>query len=284
MSCMAQHRIVLEECKAAGINRTANVKLAYDLYMTPVGTTGHEHQMRHGADIDGFRAIRDQRPEPPSYLFDTYDPEMVGIPAAIQAMQEHRTRSCSVRFDSGDQPRQLRMFRLAEQGRGIRPFYLFMDGYDDERVAEMESLICKLQVNPDRQDFDPGLARKNCHYGLGSYFVDTEDAVFTRSRVAMVYKLTSTGGPGFDGKLGRRDVMKYSGSLGKESLPGLLFVLVAFNGDRYICQEGENFVPPSGILRDCGVNPERPTRPSILSPATISLIKACQARDFGGKN
>jgi len=102
--------------------------------------------------------------------------------------------------------------------------------------------------------------------------------------VAMVYKLTTTGGPGYDGEMGRRNVLKYSGSPGKESLPGLLFVLVAYNGDRYICQEGEGFKPPSGFRRDGGTNIQRPTNPSILSPATLALIEQCRVRDFGGTN
>jgi len=270
MTCMAQHRIVLEECKAAGIHRTANVKLAYDLYMVPVGTTGHEHQKRWGSDIDAFRAVRDMRPEPPSYLFDTFDPMRSGIPAAVQTMLEDRTRRCSVRFDSGDQEAQLHEFVEAHREYGINPFYLFMDGYGDERVAQMEGYAGSLAVSSDAR-----------HYGLGGFLVaDTSAHDFTRNALAMVYKLTSTGGPGYDGITGRRDVMKYSGTPGKSSLPGLPFVLVAGDGSRYICQEGEGFMPESGVWQGPR-RPQFPSSPSILSPATEALIAMCRERDLG---
>lgn len=270
MTCMAQQRIVLEECKAACITRTSNVKLAYDLYMVPVGTTGHEHQERHGADINGFRAIRDCRPEPPSYLFDTYDPFTSGIPAAVETMLEDRTRRCSVRFDSGDQFEQLRRFKDAQEQYGLNLFYLFMDGYDDERVAAMEHKA---------QSY--GVAPQDRHYGLGGYLViDPAISPYSRNTVAMVYKLCETGGPGYDGKTGCRPVRKYSGSSGKVSLAGRPRVLIGATGTRYIIQEGEGFEPPEGI--EWSPSRVRPTAPSVLSPATLTLNDFCTCRDLKG--
>ncbi len=267
MSCMAQHRIALEECKQAGVQRTANVQLAYDLYMIPVGTTGHEHQERHGADINGFRAVRDQRPEPPSYLFDTYDPIKSGIPAAIEAMLEDRTRRCSVRFDSGDQDHQLRRFRTAEWGHGVQPLYLFMDGYDSIRVTSMEATAHGYGVPPERR-----------HYGIGGFLViDPDLCQFSRNTVAMVYKLSQTGGPGFDGKQGCRNVRKYSGSKGKASIAGRPIVVEGHDGTRYIAQQGEGLLPESGYWRG---NPRRPTTPSVQSPMTEAINEACRVRDL----
>jgi len=268
MTCMAHHRIVLEECKTAGIQRTANVQLAYDLYMIPVGTTGHEHQERHGRDINGYRAVRDQRPEPPSYLFDTYNALLSGIPAAIDAMLEDRTRRCSVRFDSGDQPLQLRQWRRAQQRHGLNLFYLFMDGYGDTRTAAMESVAYSL-----------GIPAKDRHYGIGGFLViDPDICTFSRNVVAMVYKLCQTGGPGYDGEMGARNVKKYSGSHGKESIAGRPIVVMAHDGTRYICQQGEGFRPSGGIFH--GRSAPRPTAPSILSPATQVISEACRARDL----
>jgi len=277
MSCMQMHRICLEECKAAGIHRTANVKLAYDLYMIPVGTTGHEHQKRHGADINGFRAVRDRRPEPPSYLFDTYDPINSGIPAAILAMREDRRRRASCRFDSGDQPKQLRLLRTGEKEHGLNVFYLFMDGYDDVRTGEMDTLAAEI-----------GVARDDRHFGLGSYLVSSPAPTeYTRDRLAMVYKLCESGGPN---AIGRRNVRKYGGSIdsaapidptdpGKASIAGHPFVLMGSDRTRYICQQGEGFAPPGGTflnLRDAG----RPTGPSVLSPGTLAVNEACRVRDI----
>ncbi len=270
MTCMAQMRIVLEECKAAGIYRTSNVKLAYDLYMTPVGTTGHEHQERHGADINGFRAIRDLRPEPPSYLFDTYDPITLGIPAAIEAMLEDRTRRCSVRFDSGDQPKQLRMFVDAQKQYGLNLFYLFMDGYGDTLTEYMEGVAEELKVPRDDR-----------HYGIGGFMVlDPELSEYNRNRVAMVYKLCQTGGPGHDGVTGCRNVRKYSGNPTKASLGGRPIVVINDLGHRYIAQQGENLLPDGQVLPSATLAP-RPTGTTRLSPATIAIQKACLARDLG---
>lgn len=273
MTCYQHHRIVLEECKAAGITRTANVQGAYDLYLVPVGTTGHEHQERHGKDIDGFRAIRDLRPEPPSYLFDTYDPIHSGIPAAIQTMLEDRTRRCSVRFDSGDQDHQLRLFVEANREYGFpNLFYLFMDGYDDIRVRSMDATA-----------FGYGIPAEKRHYGIGGWLViDPGISPYSRNTIAMVFKLCQTGGPGYDGVTGCRNVRKYSGSKGKASLGGRPIVVVGISGVRWIAQEGEGFTPSSGILTDLTKAP-RPNQPSKLTPETERIAYECKVRDLNPK-
>jgi nicotinate phosphoribosyltransferase len=48
VSCIEQHEIALRAIRDLGIMRTANVYLAQQLGMTPVGTMGHEHVMRFG--------------------------------------------------------------------------------------------------------------------------------------------------------------------------------------------------------------------------------------------
>jgi len=271
MTCMAQHRIVLEECKRAGIHRTANVQLAYDIGMIPVGTTGHEHQERFGHDINGFRAVRDRRPEQPSYLFDTYDPMQSGIPDAVQAMLEDRKRACSVRFDSGNQEDQLRDFTRAQEQHGLDISYLFMDGYDNVRVMSMENFADKL-----------GVPREKRHYGMGGYFVSKPALTpYTRDRLAMVFKLCQTGGPGYDGNMGTRNVKKYSGSPGKESLAGRPIVVVAPDGTRYIAQQGEGLTFPGGGCPRNERGGPKPTKPSILSPKTEAISEACRMRDLG---
>ena len=123
-TCMAMHAMALEEWARQGLTRTSNVYLAHRLGLTPVGTTGHEHQQRWGDDLTGFRAIRDMRPQPPSYLFDTYDALTRGIPSAVRAIREAPGRQCSVRFDSGDHAVQLRRFLAA----GVAP-HLHLHGF-----------------------------------------------------------------------------------------------------------------------------------------------------------
>jgi len=267
MTCMEHHRLVLRRCKQHGITRTANVLLAYELYMVPVGTTGHEHQERHRGDLAAFRAVRDQRPEPPSYLFDTFDPISSGIPAAIEAMLENRLRACSVRFDSGDQEAQLRLF-VEAHAKGCTPLYLFMDGYDAKRVAAMERFAAGLDVKPELR-----------HYGLGSFLVCVADE-FTRNGVAMVYKLCQTGGPGNQfGGLGT-PVKKYSGTPGKESIAGFPVMTVGNDGTRVIAQLGEGYEHPSGVARTV-VGMAKPTSPSVFSPQTEIISNFCRKRDLG---
>ena len=249
MTCLQMHRLALQTLKGLGINRTANVLLAYELYMVPVGTTGHEHQQRWLKDETGFRAIRDMRPEPPSYLFDTYDAIKLGIPAAITVMLEALSRRCSVRFDSGDQVAQFLAFMQARGEHGTKPFFIFMDGYTAERTAEMERL-CDEHGEADRI------------YGFGGYFVCAADWMkYTRNAVAAVYKLTQTG---------PFPVMKFAGS--KSSVPGKPVILRSASGASLIAQLGET-VEGYGPVEP-GVIPTS----TATSPATDSLIAVCEAR------
>ena len=212
-TCMQQHRLALEALKGIGIFNTSNVYLAWQLYMIPVGTTGHEHQMRWSAvdngDEAGFKAIRDMRREPPSYLFDTIDPMKVGIPTALKVMAEDPFRPCSMRFDSGDQDEQLTTLIIgctSQNADGRDYFYLtpntiFEDGYTAEKTTANEA-YCE----------DLGWPRKRRLYGYGGYWVGmSEMNPFGRNNVSAIFKLAMTGGVA---------VRKRSGTPGKDSLPG----------------------------------------------------------------
>lgn len=245
-TCMQQHRSVLQRCRHHGINKTSNVYLAWELYMIPVGTTGHEHQERWGTDLDGFMAIRDMRPEPPSYLFDTYDPIQSGIPSAIQAMVEDLDRKCSVRLDSGDQERQVQLFMEGEDLHGIAPTYIFEDGYTADRTAKMETACDWMHIPPERR-----------MYGYGGFLVsEPSPSAYKRNAASAVYKLCASGGPR----------MKFSGTPGKDSLPGDPVVFrpapaEMFPGGDYkhtvdgmVGQYGET--PPDGFVRASEYNSE----------------------------
>lgn len=259
-SCMAQHRIALTACFQYGVSKTSNVYLAKELGMTPVGTTGHEHQQRWGNDLDAFRAIRDMRSTPPSYLFDTFDPYLSGIPAAIKVMAESEG-PCSVRFDSGDQEKQLRLF--LEAGNKIYPNFIFEDGYTAERTRTNEKFCADLGVDKTRR-----------FYGFGGFLVP---ATFSRDAVSAVYKLTQTGD---------RPTMKFSDS-GKGSVPGKPVIFRAV-GDQapdmgLIGQMDET--PPEGYTFLANASPRdrqiwdqvftRTDRPCItrVGPATEALMQ-----------
>lgn len=203
-TCMQQHLMVLEVCREVGIFKTSNVFGAWKLYMTPVGTTGHEHQMRWGGkeqdDRQGYRAIRDMRPGPPSYLFDTVNPITQGIPAALEVMKESPEHPCILRFDSGDQDQQ---FLNIKDGCGtdLFPTLIFEDGYTAEKTTKNEA-FCDMHKWP----------REKRLYGYGSFLVSQpHPSPYNRDAISAAYKLSCT-----DGKA----VMKFSGSPGKKSIPG----------------------------------------------------------------
>lgn len=264
MTCYQMHRICVEECNRAGISRTANVRAAFDikLLMIPVGTTGHEHQQRWFEDKAGFRAIRDMRPQVPSYLFDTVDPVQVGMPAVIEVVKETPDRKVTIRFDSGNQEAQLAGF-VSVLGTKGNHSYIFMDDYDADRTAAMESYAAALGV--------PDSARQ---YGYGGYLVcASEDQVYRRNNIAMVYKLSQTGGI---------PVRKSNES--KRSWPGVPVTYHKIDprsdGTRVsvVAQHGEvllGHVPAQPGLS----TPE----PSIVeaSPQTKALIRACVGRIQG---
>lgn len=265
MTCMEQHRMVLETCREHGLLKTTNVKLAYDLYLIPVGTTGHEHQMRWGNDEDAYRAIRDCRPEPPSYLPDTHDADRLGIPAAIKVMREDPSRACSVRLDSGNQMKQLthldeetnyeRARRYSDgpggPSVGPRPTYIFADGYNDTKTSLMEEYARgKLGIDAAR-----------LMYCYGGFFVSEPLATpYTRNAVSAVYKLSQTG---------HKPVMKQS-EPGKESTPGVPVIRRSADGESLIAQAGETVEGYFSIDQYPGK--AAPPKPS---PQTQRLIDQC---------
>jgi nicotinate phosphoribosyltransferase len=139
-SCLEQHEIALRACREAGIQRTSSVLLARTLGMIPVGTMGHEHVQRYGADEPAFRAMRERRPGRSSYRLDTYDTIRSGIPAAFKLIREDPSPSDSIRYDSGDKEKQYRTAVELAKSQGIRPVMILEDGRDLRRTQRFEAL------------------------------------------------------------------------------------------------------------------------------------------------
>lgn len=230
--CMEQHEIVLRALKEAGILRTSNAFGAKKLGMIPVGTMGHEHPQRFRQDELAFRAVRDRRPYRSSYLTDTFDSFLSGIPAALRVMAEDPQRHDSMRFDSEDKRGEYIYGVSMAKERGLDPAYILESELDDEEVQKFEDLMAQIQVSEERQ-----------FYGLGKFFVsDPAFGFLTRDRVSSVYKLSQTG---------PWPTMKFSRH--KESIPGkpILFRRKSTDGPAGIVgQEGEE--PPRGYTRLSG--------------------------------
>lgn len=268
-TCERQHEICLEVLRDKGIHATSNVSLARSLDMRAVGTMGHEHVQRWGDDLPAFRAIRDMRHGTPSYLLDTFDTIVSGIPAAIAVAKERPHKFC-IRYDSGDKYAQYLYAHGAFGREGLAPIHIIEDGLDAETTARFEQLREFTGVAPARQI-----------YGYGGYLVSRSwRNPLTRDKVAAVYKLSSTCG---------EPRMKFGneGGLGKVSIPGDPVAWRRLRGDgplSVIGQHGEtppeDYVVLSGNdaaaeqLRICnvdGVIAKNPAVPHQLSPRTRAL-------------
>lgn len=273
--CMEQHRAALRACQAEGITQTSNVQLARDLGMTPVGTMGHEHVQRWGADLPAFRAMRDMRVTAPSYLLDTFDTMGTGIKAAVQVMRE-REHACAIRYDSGNKYIQYLHASELLRERKLQPAHVLEDSLDDEATRHFEHL----------REFTGWPAQRQV-YGFGGFLVAKPMGnPLTRDRVSAVYKLSETAG---------EPRMKFGNAAasGKRSVPGRPVVWRRLRGDGplgIIGQAGEpvreNYVDLSGNpeamehLRICNVldlqramTIAEEERWVDLSPATKALVQ-----------
>ena len=269
-TCMQQHLMVLEECKKLGIQKTSNVFGAWKLYMIPVGTTGHEHQMRWdaiggcvGNDMPGFEAIRDMRPEPPSYLFDTFKPEK-GIIGALRVIAEDLLRVCTMRFDSGDQDSQAKQIvqgytQLVKNQRDYLLSLLFEDSYNAEKTEKNEKYCDEVLHWP----------RERRMYGYGGFFVSQPHITpHNRDKASAAYKLACTGGV---------PVRKHSGTPAKSSLPGNPIILEIIGGGNGFPWFVQHMIAQEGEVVE-GYGPCQPLKfipkeiHTIFSPQTQALI------------
>ena len=263
-TCLGQHRIALEACKAVGIVRTSNAFLARELGMTPVGTMGHEHVQRFGEDEAAFRAMRDRRPGRSSYLLDTFDTIRSGVPAAFRLMEEDKRRGDSIRFDSGDKEAQYRFAAAEAKRRGLRPVQILEDAFDAPMTRRFEEVRREVGISPEEQ-----------FYGYGGHLVATTSGTpLVRDRVAAVYKLSETA---------RWPTMKFGNEAGagKESVPGRPVVFRRRSGDGpagIIGQVGETPPPGCSLLTDSDVAPPVPPEGTVeLSAETRRISERLRA-------
>ncbi|MBE2250315.1 MAG: nicotinate phosphoribosyltransferase [Myxococcus sp.] len=202
-TCVEQHLLALDGCKAAGLTRTSNVYGAREKGLIPVGTMGHEHVQRFGSDDAAFRAMVERRANRSSFLLDTFDTIKSGIPAAYAIIKERQGRGDSIRYDSGDKEAQYRFATKLAVELGLRPVQILEDGFDTELTRRFEALRVEAGWKPEEQV-----------YGYGGFIVAQPSGTpLTRDRVAAVYKLTQTG---------KRPCMKFGNEAGsgKQSVPG----------------------------------------------------------------
>ncbi len=272
--CLEQHRLAVEACRAQGVVRTSHVALAQQLGMRPIGTMGHEHVQRWGADQPAFEAMRDMRSSPPSYLLDTFDTMGSGIRAAVAVMHE-RPHACAIRYDSGNKFIQyLHSCELLRE-EGLEPTHVLEDGLDLAATLHFERL----------RGFTGWPAASQIYGYGGSIVAAPMTNPFTRDRVSAVFKLSQTG---------NEPRMKFGNEagVGKQSVPGRPAAWRRLRGDGPVGIVGqfgepvpENYVALTGNpdaleqLRLCNVLDLRRARalqPAELvvrlSPETSSLV------------
>jgi nicotinate phosphoribosyltransferase len=282
--CVEQHRIAVAACKAEGVRRTSDVALARELGMIPVGTMGHEHVQRWGADLPAFQAMRDMRSSPPSYLLDTFDTMGSGIRAAVEVMRE-RPHECAIRYDSGNKFIQyLHACELLHEQQ-LEPTHVLEDGLDLAATRHFERL----------REFTGWPAHAQVYGFGGSIVAAPMTNPLTRDRVSAVFKLSATG---------QQPRMKFGNEsgVGKQSVPGRPVVWRRVRGDGpmgIVGQSGEpvpeNYVLLSGNpealeqLRLCNVLDWRRAttiaarqRVVQLSPSTQALVDRLRAGMPGG--
>lgn len=262
-TCTEQHLRVLSTCRALGVMKTSNMLGAFIFGMTPVGTTGHEHPQREGDDLTALRNMRDRRSGRPTSLPDAYDTLRLGIPATIAFWKESGRKDNAVRFDSGDQKQQVQLFRGFElMDPGFEPpTYLFEDGYTAEKIVEMEAYCDSLGIPPDR-----------CIYGLGGFFVSAPSTIgFQRDDVSAAYKLCFS----------LRPTMKFSGSVGKRSIPGRP-VIMRSTGDAaatsIVAQAGEHIHGYAVLSGEAAMaDTRKPVGGLCFSEKTLALVEGLTA-------
>lgn len=271
-SCVEQHLLALEGCKAAGLTRTSHVWGAQRLSMIPVGTMGHEHVQRFGSDEAAFRAMVERRHQRSSFLLDTFDTITSGIPTAYEIIRERPGAFDSIRYDSGDKEAQYRHATALAKQQGIRPIQILEDSFDAALTRRFEQLREEAGWKPEEQV-----------YGYGGYLVaQTAGTSLTRDRVSAVYKLTQSG---------KRPTMKFGNEggdaeqlSGKQSVPGRPVVFrrrAGASGGPFglVGQEGE--APPEGyeLLTGASALPKPPPGEALAAnvDSRVGISRATRA-------
>lgn len=276
-TCAEHHLLAVAACRDAGWRATSNVWAARALDMIPVGTTGHEHSQRYGADLPAFRAAAERCPGNMTLLLDTYSTRQSGVPMALRVLQEHPGRLLSVRPDC--EPTQvgdvhLMISALAE--RGLTAGINLSGGFDRDKTAAFLALARSRGFPEQRMSFLYGGSILAPHVPLPTR--STPSAVF---KLCFSHRPTMKWSDGADGRPGPKSSKPGHPVVFRLASPDAAATETAPLG--LVGQAGE--APPRGYLRqdeaepialDAGLVRRFRAGPPLHSAATSRLVAACE--------
>jgi nicotinate phosphoribosyltransferase len=210
----------------AGWDGSSNM-YAWQLYgIPPAGTMAHAFIMVHASELEAFRVWAGHMPRLAVFLVDTYD-TFEGIKNAIQVCKELGIELRGIRLDSGDMDYLSRKAREALDQAGFSKAVIMAS---DNLSIPVIHQIYQVKQAPLES------------FGIGGNYVGRRQ---DSSGTAAVMKVAQSAG---------RDLMKFSNTAEKTTLPGILDVVRLLehgeNGQRFYA--GDIIIPHGmDIGTDC---------------------------------
>src|SRR5207244_6501368 len=107
---------------------------------------GKQNPQRFRDDEGSCRAMLDRRPYRSSYLTDTFDSFMSGIPAALRVMSERPELHDSMRYDSKHKRTEYVFAVAKSREKGLDPSHIVESELDDKEVGAFAGLRKSLEV------------------------------------------------------------------------------------------------------------------------------------------
>jgi nicotinate phosphoribosyltransferase len=201
----------------AGWDGSSNM-YAWPLYgIPPAGTMAHAFIMVHASELEAFRVWAGHMPRLAVFLVDTYD-TFEGIKNAIQVCKELGIELRGIRLDSGDMDYLSRKAREALDQAGFSKAVIMAS--DNLSIPVIHQIYQVKQAPLDS-------------FGIGGNYVGRRQ---DSSGTAAVMKAAQSAG---------RDLMKFSNTAEKTTLPGILDVVRLLehgeNGQRFYA--GDIIIP-----------------------------------------
>ncbi|TVQ89082.1 MAG: nicotinate phosphoribosyltransferase [Bacteroidetes bacterium] len=206
-----------------GFNSTSNVLAARNYRIPHAGTMAHSFIESFGDEISAFRAYAKTFPNNATFLVDTYNTLMSGIPNAIKVAKEMREKGHmlkAIRLDSGD------LAYLSKKAREMLDY----DGFNEVKIIvsnQLDEYVIRSLIE-QKAPIDI--------FGVGTNLITGKpDAALDG-----VYKLAH---------VNNRNVLKISDNLQKTTLPGRKKILRYFDREGYYYADAVVMIDETDVSR-----------------------------------